>query len=348
MASNVSLATGGGCTVSAQMDADFYASVFGEDPVVLQIGSKCEPTIGSATTVNVADGVFLVQGRQIHITEDTFNIPSGSAATYYCGYEIYTESGKEKVRQFVKTYIPTNAALLRDNAENAYGTLLIVKTSTTAITLAAKIAAPVARASTSLITTSGSMNNFIESGRYCLYGTQTEAPSGIKGNGWLDVEAYAVRNNGDLYAWQTFYPWTDGSKQPVYNRMYKNGVWGSWAGGNYAAGTNISINNNTISATPYTAADGTIQISSNKIKASFCGIGSSASGKGTVPANGSLFCSCTVPENVKFLSIRVDSPYVMGTNGWIDNTKHLAYVSLVNWSNNPIETWFTCFYYKTQ
>lgn len=343
MASNVSLATGGGCTVTAQMDADFYASVFGEYPVVLQIGSKCEPTIANATTVHVADGVFLIQGRQVHIAEDDFTIPTGTAGTYYCGYEIYTEEGVDKVRQFVKTYIPTNSALLRDNAESAFGTLLVVKTSTTTITKAARIMSVVARASTECVTETKSLNDFTEAGRFYLFADMTDVPPGANDNGWLEVESYTVKSTGGHYAWQRYYPWTTGSIQPCYTRMYLDGSWGAWAGGKYAAGDNISISGNTISATSYTAGSG-IQVSNHQIKARVAEIGMAASGKGKVPAQGILAnVSVTVPTNAQFIAIRVDSPYVMATNGWISGGK--AYCTLVNWGTAAQETNFTCIYW---
>ncbi len=343
MASNVSLATGGGCTVSAQMDADFYASVFGEEPIVLHIGSQCEPTITSATSVHVSDGVFLIQGRQVHITEDDFEIPTGTATTYYCGYEIYTEEGIDKIRQFVKTYIPTNAALLRDNAESAFGTLLAVKTSETTVTNAAKIMSMAPRASTEIIRESKSLNDFIEAGVYCLFADVTDIPPGANDNGWLEVESYTLKSTGAHYAWQRFYPWTSGAVQPCYTRMYMAGSWGAWAGGKYTAGDNISISGTTISATPYTAGNG-IQISSHQVKAKVASIGRVASGKGKVPGKGTLNnVSVTVPEGAKFISMRVDSPFIMATNGWISGTK--AYCTLTNYADNAVETFFECIYY---
>lgn len=129
------LATAAGATVSAQYDADFYASVYGTETVILPIGDRLELTFSSATQVDVANGTLLCQGRQIIVPDgESFTIPSGTATTYYIGYTITVSGGSESMTQFVQTTQPTNGAALRDGATTAYAVLGKVVTSATTIT----------------------------------------------------------------------------------------------------------------------------------------------------------------------------------------------------------------------
>ena len=319
----VSLATGGGCTVAAQMDADFYASVFGEDPIVLNIGGKCEPTITDATTVHISDGVFLIQGRQVVIDEDDFTIPSGTVTTYYCGYEIYTEDGVDKVRQFVDTKIPTNAAQLRDNAENAYGTLLIIATSSTAITKAVKLMSDAPKASTELVTESKSMDDFTEPGRYYAFANLTDAPLGK--NGWIEVEAYKD-GSGREVIWQRYYPWTSGAIQAMWTRIKSGAEWGTWSCTPWKAGTNVEITDGTISA-----------------KNTVTTIGSTKSSAFSIAAKSQQLVEFAVPSGARFINMRCDNGWLAANNGLISGGK--AHANVINWSDSTISnTQIECIY----
>ena len=114
--------------VTAQMDADFYAGIWGEKLSVIAAGSNMEASIESATTVRIADGEAIIQGRRIHIDAgsfDEFTIPVGSQGTtayYVIGYELYRDNeNKELCRQFVQEVNSASATVpaggvLRDGA----------------------------------------------------------------------------------------------------------------------------------------------------------------------------------------------------------------------------------------
>lgn len=121
--------------VTAQQDADLYAGILGNDLVVLNIGSRMTATIRSATSVRIADGEAVVQGRRIHINAgsyDDFTIPAGEQgvqARYCLGYHIYKDANSNELCEtFVQTYSESllTPASLRDGNTEAYVTLYIV------------------------------------------------------------------------------------------------------------------------------------------------------------------------------------------------------------------------------
>ena len=93
--------------VTAQEDADLYAGIFGNGPVVLDVGNKMSTTlVNSNRTVRVRDGVYISQGRRIQIDVglyDDFAIPTSPANAYYIiGYQFTTDGdGNETVSRFV-------------------------------------------------------------------------------------------------------------------------------------------------------------------------------------------------------------------------------------------------------
>lgn len=247
MANIVSLATGAMCTVSAQQDADFYASVFGDDPVVLPIGSQCAVSSSTATTVTVADGIFLIQGRQVHITTDDFTIPAGTAKTYYGGYKIYTEEGEDKLEQFVSDTYPTSDGLMRDGAASAYGVLFVAVTSSTAITSVYLYAQLVNQPGSRVIFAEGDLNDFTAPGTYTILDKQSNAPSGTSGQGFLEVTTYRT-HSGTESVRQIYHPYAASTPEAKYNRIkVGSDGWPSWAGGNAmttATTANATANNN--------------------------------------------------------------------------------------------------------
>ena len=247
MANIVSLATGAMCTVLAQQDADFYASVFGDDPVVLPIGSQCAVSSPTASTVTVADGIFLIQGRQVHITTDDFTIPLGTAKTHYGGYRIYTEEGEDKLEQFVSDTYPTNSGLMRDGTESAYGVLFVAVTSSTAITSVYLYAQPTEQPGPRVIFDEGDLNDITAPGKYILMKKQSNAPSGTAGSGFLEVTMYRDRFGTDSVR-QVYHPYTENTPEAKYNRIkVGSDSWPSWAGGNAmttATTANTTANNN--------------------------------------------------------------------------------------------------------
>lgn len=114
--------------VTAQMDADFYAGIWGTDLSVLNIGSNMAASIESATSVRIADGEAIIQGRRLHIdagSYDEFTIPVGEQGVnsyYIIGYELYRDSeNKELCRTFVQSVESASATVpvggvLRDGA----------------------------------------------------------------------------------------------------------------------------------------------------------------------------------------------------------------------------------------
>ena len=93
--------------VTAQEDADLYAGIFGNGPVVLDVGNKMSTTlVNSNRTVRVRDGVYISQGRRSQIDVGLyydFAIPTSPANAYYIiGYQFTTDGdGNETVSRFV-------------------------------------------------------------------------------------------------------------------------------------------------------------------------------------------------------------------------------------------------------
>ena len=116
--------------VTAQMDADFYAGIFGGELSVVEVGSNMAASIQSATAVRIADGEAIIQGRRIHIdagSYDEFTIPVGEQGVtkyYVIGYELYrNEQNKELCRTFVQEVSGSSATVsaggaLRDGASS--------------------------------------------------------------------------------------------------------------------------------------------------------------------------------------------------------------------------------------
>lgn len=154
--------------VTAQQDADLFAGIFGDDLVVLNIGSKMEASIESATTVRIADGEAIIEGRRIHIdvgSYDDFTIPTGTqgVTVQYCiGYHFYQDSdSKELCETFVSVYDESllTPASLRDGATESYITMYIVTQegiTLTGVEATFKIAGNVTR--TSATTLYGTIN----------------------------------------------------------------------------------------------------------------------------------------------------------------------------------------------
>lgn len=121
--------------VTAQMDADFYAGIWGDGLSVINVGSNMAASIESATVVRVADGEAVIQGRRIHIdagSYDEFSIPIGEqGATKYfvIGYELYRDAeNKELCRTFVQEVASASATVpvggaLRDGATSIKASL---------------------------------------------------------------------------------------------------------------------------------------------------------------------------------------------------------------------------------
>lgn len=120
--------------VTAQQDADLYAGIVGNATTILGVGEKMAATIIDASTVRVADGECVSQGRRIHIDAgeyDDFTIPTGVANTtryYIIGYRLYSDSnGNELAEKFVRQVANATTVIqeasLRDGASESYVSL---------------------------------------------------------------------------------------------------------------------------------------------------------------------------------------------------------------------------------
>lgn len=129
--------------VTAQEDADLYAGIFGNGPVVLDVGNKMSTTlVNSNRTVRVRDGVYISQGRRIQIDVglyDDFAIPTSPANAYYIiGYQFTTDGdGNETVSRFV-TQVPSASdtipeTQIRPGANSCYFSLYRVQVASSIV-----------------------------------------------------------------------------------------------------------------------------------------------------------------------------------------------------------------------
>lgn len=101
--------------IYAQQDADWFASIMGNQTAITAIGSKFAATLEDANTIGVADGVIITQeGRRIQLDVneiDLFDIPAGGQGQtnyYIIGYHLVTGDLSE---QYCETFVR-----LMDNA----------------------------------------------------------------------------------------------------------------------------------------------------------------------------------------------------------------------------------------
>lgn len=101
--------------IYAQQDADWFASIMGNQTAITAIGSKFAASLLDANTVGVADGVIITQeGRRIQLDVneiDSFDIPAGGQGQtnyYIIGYHLVTGDLSE---QYCETFVR-----LMDNA----------------------------------------------------------------------------------------------------------------------------------------------------------------------------------------------------------------------------------------
>ena len=132
-----SLVNGAGCEVTAQMDADLYAGIFGDRKIILDVGQLMAAAIIDNNTVRVYDGEIISQGRRIHVNAgeyDDFTIENGTqGAERYdiIGYHIYKSDGNELCEMFVRKDAGEDGSVaeesLRDGADETYISLYKVK-----------------------------------------------------------------------------------------------------------------------------------------------------------------------------------------------------------------------------
>lgn len=95
--------------IYAQQDADWFASIMGNQTAITAIGSKFAASLLDANTVGVADGVIITQeGRRIQLDVneiDSFDIPAGGQGEtnyYIIGYHLVTGDLSE---QYCETFV---------------------------------------------------------------------------------------------------------------------------------------------------------------------------------------------------------------------------------------------------
>lgn len=99
----------GNLAIYAQQDADWYASIMGDQTVITGVGQQFKYSLLDANTIGVSDGVIITkEGRRIQLDVneiDTFDIPSGAQGTtnyYIIGYHLVTGDQSE---QTVETFV---------------------------------------------------------------------------------------------------------------------------------------------------------------------------------------------------------------------------------------------------
>ena len=125
----------GNQAVYADQDADWYASIMGNQTSITGVGQQFEASILDAQTIGVADGVIITQeGRRIQLDADqvdTFEIPVGEQGTtnyYIIGYHLYTTDDSSQVCDtFVQLMESSSATIqedtFRDGADEVYVSL---------------------------------------------------------------------------------------------------------------------------------------------------------------------------------------------------------------------------------
>lgn len=150
------LANGANATVTAQMDADFFAGFIGSDRLVLPVGRQLQASIIDNNTVRIYDGEVISKGRRIHVPAneyDEFTIETGTqGATRYdiIGYRLYKNDGKELCENFVTKGVTEKATIeeesFRNGAEEVFVSMYKVKIEGLTITeltpLYAKVLTP--------------------------------------------------------------------------------------------------------------------------------------------------------------------------------------------------------------
>ena len=94
----------GNLSIYAAQDADWFASIMGDQTSITEVGHQLAYSIVSSNEVAVSDGVCITkEGRRIQVDTDNvdiFEIPSGSAGAtnyYIIGYYLYRDSESNEV-----------------------------------------------------------------------------------------------------------------------------------------------------------------------------------------------------------------------------------------------------------
>ena len=112
----------GYAAVYADQDADWYASIMGNQTSITGVGQQFEASILDAQTIGVADGVIITQeGRRIQLDADqvdTFEIPVGEQGTtnyYIIGYHLYTTDDSSQVCDTFVQLMESSSATIQED-----------------------------------------------------------------------------------------------------------------------------------------------------------------------------------------------------------------------------------------
>ena len=112
----------GNAAVYADQDADWFASIMGNQTSITGVGQQFEASILDAQTIGVADGVIITkEGRRIQLDGDqvdTFEIPVGEQGTtnyYIIGYHLYTTDDSSQVCDTFVQLMESSSATIQED-----------------------------------------------------------------------------------------------------------------------------------------------------------------------------------------------------------------------------------------
>lgn len=112
----------GNAAVFADQDADWFASIMGNQTSITGVGQQFEASILDAQTIGVADGVIITkEGRRIQLDADqvdTFEIPVGEQGTtnyYIIGYHLYTTDDSSQVCDTFVQLMESSSATIQED-----------------------------------------------------------------------------------------------------------------------------------------------------------------------------------------------------------------------------------------
>lgn len=205
--------------VSAQQDADLFAGIFGNTPVVLPVGERCRAEIRDANTVRVYDGEFISQGRRFNQgygEYQDYTVENGSQGNVrydILGFHFYTdESGNEVSETFVQKDIGENGTItedtIRDGATESYISMYRIKInglSIESITPLYLVVCTVSEVSAEVEKIKSSMEHQFEELTEKLKGyyTSSETDNLLKGKSNADhSHKYVIdRKSGHVFSW---------------------------------------------------------------------------------------------------------------------------------------------------
>lgn len=112
----------GNAAVYADQDADWFASIMGNQTSITGVGQQFEASILDAQTIGVADGVIITkEGRRIQLDADqvdTFEIPVGEQGTtnyYIIGYHLYTSDDSSQICDTFVQLMESSSATIQED-----------------------------------------------------------------------------------------------------------------------------------------------------------------------------------------------------------------------------------------